>query len=61
MTSDKNHPRSYNPHNFRNWWFGKKQIFLGAVAIPKELHGKKIRFKIEIVKEKSLEIIKEKN
>ena len=33
----------------RNWFLGKESIPLTVVRLPKELWGKHIRFKIEIV------------
>ena len=51
VASNKSNNRCYKPQNFRDWWLGKKQIYLGMLTIPKELHGKKIKFKIEIMEE----------
>lgn len=36
---------------YRNWWLGKPIITLYNITIPKHLHGKRLRFKVEVVKE----------
>ena len=37
--------------SFRDWWLGKDRVQLGQVRLPKELIGKRIRFKVEVMKD----------
>ncbi len=49
--------KGYGINIWRNWWLIKYQhvnsgkVSLGQVYLPKEYIGKKVRFKIEIMKE----------
>lgn len=44
--------RRSNTHNSvwdcRDWWLGVERIYIGYVSIPKELRGKRLRFRIEV-------------
>ena len=59
-TSTNNRGKWADSKTLRNWWFvkyrsdsknGCQQINVGSISLPKELVGKKIRFKIEQVED----------
>lgn len=37
--------------SYRDWWLGNQQIRWKSITLPRELWGKRIRFKVEVLDE----------